>query len=212
MDTREVTHILLAIVVMAIVVSFTSLLKLQFTALGVAMLFSAIIIVVNVAAKKWAANSLDADAKHEIWIFSRFGFKLDQHTKKPVPFGVILPLALAAISLGTIKCFTLSTYQTSALTRRAAKRFGHYSFTEMTQWHHALIGAAGIVASLLLSFIAYFIPGLEGLPKLAAFYAFWNMIPISSLDGTHIFFGSRVLYAALAILTIIITLATFIIV
>lgn len=212
MDTRELLHILIAIVVMAIVVSFTSLLKLQFAALGMAILFSAIIIIINIAAKKWAANSLDADVKHEIWTFSRFGFKPDQHTKSPIPTGVIVPLVLGALSLGALKCMTLLTYQTSALTRRAAKRFGHYSFTEMTQWHHALIGAAGIVASLLLSFIAYFIPGLEGLPKLAAFYAFWNMIPLSSLDGTHILFGSRVLYAALAILTIIITLATFIIV
>jgi hypothetical protein len=212
MDTREVLHILIAIVVMAVVVSFTSLLKLQFAALGMAILFSAIIIIVNIAAKKWAANSLDADVNHEIWMWSRFGFKPDQHTKSPIPTGVIVPLILSIFTLGKLKGMSLLTYQTSALTRRAAKRFGHYSFTEMTQWHHALIGAAGIVASLLLSFIAYFIPGLEGLPKLAAFYAFWNMIPFSNLDGTHILFGSRVLYTTLAILTTIITLATFIIV
>lgn len=212
MDTREVLHILIAIIVMAVVVSFSSLLKLEFAALGLALLFSAIIIIINIAAKKWAANSLDADVNHELWMWSRYGFKPSEHLKSSAPMGVILPLVLSAFTLGKLKCMSLLTYQTSALTRRAAKRFGHYSFTEMTQWHHALIGAAGIVASLLLSFIAYFIPGLEGLPKLAAFYAFWNMIPISSLDGTHILFGSRVLYTALAILTIMITLATFIIV
>ncbi|MEK6824238.1 MAG: hypothetical protein AABX12_04595 [Nanoarchaeota archaeon] len=212
MNAREISHIIIAMMVMAIVVSFSSLLQLRFAALGLAFLFSFIIIGVNIAAKKWAAYSLDADVQHEIWTWSRYGPKPSKHFAKPVPSGIILPLVLSAFSLGTLKCLSLLTYQTSALTRRAARRFGLYSFTEMTQWHNALIGSAGIVATLLLAFTAYFIPGLGGLPKLAAFYAFWNLIPISSLDGAHILFGSRIIYTALAILTIIITLATFIIV
>ena len=212
MDSSELFHIIIAVLIMGIVVSFNSLLKLNFFALGTAILFSFIIIAINIAAKKWAAYSLDADVKHEIWSWSRYGMKPSENLAKPIAAGVIAPLALSVFSIGALKCFSLLTYQTSALTRRAAKRFGFYSFTEMTQWHNSLIGAAGIVASLLLAFIAYFIPGLEGLPKLAAFYAFWNLIPISTLDGTHILFGSKVLYTALAILTIIITLATFIIV
>jgi Zn-dependent protease len=87
---------------------------------------------------------------------------------------------------------------------RAAKRFGFYSYSELTDFHNALIGAGGIIALLILSFISYF-PGFEYLSRIAAFYAFWNMIPISKLDGTQIFFGSRALWTALAIITIIFT-------
>ncbi|HLC54777.1 MAG TPA: hypothetical protein VJK07_04105 [Candidatus Nanoarchaeia archaeon] len=212
MNSREISHIIVAIIVLAIIISFSSLLDLRFAAIGASLIFSFIIIGVNIAAKKWAANSLDADVQHEIWTWSRYGPKPSKHLARPIPSGIILPLVLSAFSLGSLKCMSLLTYQTSALRRRAARRFGLYSFTEMTQWHNALIGSAGIVANLLLAFVAYFIPGLEALPKLSAFYAFWNLIPISSLDGTHILFGSRIVYTALAILTIIITLATFIIV
>ena len=72
----------------------------------------------------------------------------------------------------------------------------------MTEWHNGVIGAAGLVAVLLLSFISYF-PGFELLTKLAAFYAISNMLPISNLDGTQIFFGSRILYITMLIITAI---------
>ena len=98
---------------------------------------------------------------------------------------------------------TILTYNTTALKRRAAKRFGYYSFAEMTDWHNALIGAAGIIVMLLLSFVSYWIPTLEPLARLAAFYAFFNMIPFSKLDGSQIYFGSRILWYALAIITLI---------
>ena len=85
--------------------------------------------------------------------------------------------------------------------RRAAKRFGNYSFTGLTENHIALIGAAGIVFALLLSVVIYFLPfNLEYFAIIAAFYAFFNMIPISKLDGAQIFFGSLTLWVALALI------------
>jgi hypothetical protein len=79
----------------------------------------------------------------------------------------------------------------------------------MTDWHNALIGAAGIVAVLILSIISYLIPWSDSLWRLSAYYAFWNMIPLSNLDGTQIFFGSRVLWSTLAIVVAIFTVYAF---
>jgi Zn-dependent protease len=79
----------------------------------------------------------------------------------------------------------------------------------MTDWHNALVGAAGIIAILLVAFISYWYAGLETLSKFATFYAFSNMIPFSKLDGSQIFFGSRVLWATLSIITLIFTAYAF---
>jgi hypothetical protein len=211
MNSREILHILITILVLAVVISFTSIILGEWEKIGIALLFAAIIIVVNVTAKKAAAAALDSDVEHRIWMWSRYGFKPGWNIGKPIPLGVILPLVMTAFSLGVLKCMTFLTYETAALKRRAARRFGFYSFSEMTDWHNALIGAAGIASVLAVSFIFYWIPGFEGLPRLAAYYAFWNMIPFSKLDGTHILFGSKVLYTALASLTIVFALAAFVI-
>ncbi len=211
MSRREVLHIGIAFVVLTITAGFYAIIKGDYAAITMVPFFSALILATNILAKKIAARSLDADVEHEIWLWSRFGLKPGHHTAKPVPLGAILPLVISAFSLGVIKCMTLLTYETSALKRRAARRFGPYSFTEITDWHTALIGTAGIGATLLLAFISYFIPGLEGLPTLATYYAFWNIIPFSKLDGAQILFGSKVLYASLSIITLIMTGATFVI-
>jgi len=203
MKQSEILHIILAIFTLAIVISFESLIKANFNFLGKAFLFAFILIVVSVSAKKWAARSLDADVEHKTWMWQRWGFMPWAYIRPAVPAGVILPLFLTAFSLGFVKFMGILSYETTALKRRAAKRFGYMSFTEMTDMHNALIGAAGIVAILLVSLITYFIPGMEGLPRMAAYFAFWNLIPFSKLDGLQIFVGSKTIWVTLSIVTLI---------
>lgn len=206
---REFIQVTIAFFMLAIVISFRDLVTLHWIRLGTAFLFAAIIIIANIGAKKVAARALDANVEHEIWRWSRFGFKPGRHTSRELPEGVILPALITAISLGTLRCMTLLTYETSALKRRAARRFGYYSFTEMTDWHNALVGAAGILGTLLIATASYFlVPSLAGLPSIATYYALWNLIPFSKLDGAQIFFGSRVLYTAIVLITLVMTLAT----
>ncbi len=203
MATKEFFHILAAVIILTAVSSFTFILKKDFYMLGAIFLFSVIIIGIHVISKKLVAYALDANAEHSIWSVSRYGFKPTQYFKKSVPAGIMAPVFFTIFSLGLIKPLAILTYETQALKVRAAKRFGFYSYTEMTDWHNGLIGAVGIVAVLLISFISYF--GFEDMARMAAFYAFWNMIPISNLDGTQIFFGSRVLWATLGVITVIFT-------
>ncbi|MEK6858678.1 MAG: hypothetical protein AABX53_02060 [Nanoarchaeota archaeon] len=210
MQNREVIAWALALVTLTIVIGFGDIIKLNLNSLGAALFFAFLILASNGVSKKIAAKALDADVEHDIWYASRYGFKPGQHLTKHAPLGIILPLFVSAFSLGAAKCMTLLTYQTSALKRRAAKRFGYYSFTEMTDWHNALVGAAGVMGVLLLAIIAY-AGAIDGLPSIAIYYAFWNMIPWSKLDGAQIFMGSKVLYTALGLITIAMTVAALVI-
>lgn len=208
MNKREITHILIAIVIMTLVFGFATILNDGITSslksLAWILLFSAIVIAVAIAAKKTMAFLLDSDVEHEIWTWSRYGFRPNEHLKTPIPAGVVFPLALTLITLGYVKLPAFLTYETRASKYRSAKRFGIYSFSEMTDWHNGMIGAAGIMAVILTGVIGYF-AGAELLFKMASYYALVNMIPVSKLDGTQIFFGNRILWATLAIIVVIAT-------
>ncbi len=207
MSQRESYHIIAAIIIMTIVVSFLSIIKGNFSQIPMFLAFSIIIILVSVGAKKLAASYYDADVEQEIWKMDRYGFPQAWHLQKPAPVGIIFPLFISIFSIGIISPLTFLTFEVRALKRRAARRHGYYSYAEMTDWHTALIGAFSILSILALGIVAYFIPlpHTEILAKLAIYYAFWNMIPISKLDGTQIFFGSRIIYTIVGIMTLICT-------
>lgn len=205
MKDKEITEVIIAIITLGFISGFVELIQGDLKAFSYVVLFGAIIIGVNIISKKIVASRLDAGVKHEVWKMQRFGFAPQAHLKKNIYAGIIIPVFVAIVSLGTIRLMTILTYETSALKRRAAKRFGPYSFTEMTDFHNALVGAAGIISALAITFVTYWIPGagLETIARMATFYAFFNMIPFSKLDGSQIYFGSRVLWSVLAIITLI---------
>lgn len=204
MKFEEFKHILAAILIFTVIGSFAFALENRWDLVPPVFLFSTIIIFASIFAKKLMAYWLDSDVEHEIWKFSRFGIKPWQHFKNDISAGIVLPLIISLFSLGWLKFSAFLTYEARALKKRAAKRFGYYSFSELTEWHNALIGAAGIIACFLISMIAYFIsPDLELLAKLSAYYALSNILPLPKLDGIQIFFGSRVLYTALLVLAMI---------
>ncbi|MDO8460689.1 MAG: hypothetical protein Q7S74_06270 [Nanoarchaeota archaeon] len=204
MNRTELTHLFIAVIMFTIIGALSFIFKGDIIIVIQVFLFSIIIIVFSVFAKKLIAYSLDANVEHKIWGVYRYGFREHNHFKKEAPAGIFLPLFFSIFTLGLIKIPAFLTYETRALKSRAAKRFGFYSYSEMTDWHNGLIGAAGIVMVLLISFVGYLL-GYEYLAKLAAYYAFFNMIPISNLDGTQILFGSRVIWTALALVCVIFT-------
>ena len=205
MKEKEITQITIAILVLGFVSGFMELIRGDYKTFSIIVVFGAIIIAANIISKKLMASHLDADVKHEIWQMQRFGFKPHHYLKKSIMAGGIIPLFVTIITLGGIKLMSILTYETRALKRRAAKRFGPYSFTEMTDYHNALVGAVGIVSSLLITFITYWLPGSYWgiIGRMATFYAFFNLIPFSKLDGSQIYFGSRVLWSVLAVITLI---------
>ncbi|MBM3232266.1 hypothetical protein FJZ21_02725 [Candidatus Pacearchaeota archaeon] len=205
MKNKEINEIIIAIITLGFVSGFIELTQGDLESFGYIVLFGAIIIGINILSKKITASRLDADVQHEVWKMQRFWFNPSDKFNKGIYAGIIIPVFVAIISLGTVRLMTVLTYETRALKRRAAKRFGPYSFTEMTDFHNALVGAAGIISALAITFVTYWIPGTgwETIARMATFYAFFNMIPFSKLDGSQIYFGSRVLWSVLAIITLI---------
>ncbi len=209
MRKGEFAQILAAVLVLFMVIVFGYLIKGDYLSVGKGVVFAILIIGVHVLGKKWAAGLLDCDVEHKIWGVYRYGWRAHWHFEKEVPAGVIIPLLMLFFSVVflwpigiIIKCMTILTYEVRVLKRRAARRFGPYSYTELTEWHNGLIGVVGIVGLMLLAVIAYFV-GFGDLSRIVAYYIFWNMLPISNLDGTQIFFGNRILWLVLSIVTLL---------
>ena len=202
MEKRELLHIVVATIGIALIGSFALLLQGNGEALPRYCVYAVLIMGAYSGVRKLVAHALDAGVEHELWTMERFGLKPNHYLKAPAPLGMIFPFFCTLFSAGFAKVTTFLTYEVRANKYRAAKRFGYYSHTAISDWHNALIGAAGIGATLILALIAYFI-NAEPLAKLATYHAVTNMIPFSKLDGTQIFFGSRVLYTSLALITFV---------
>lgn len=200
-NTKEIAYIILITIILA----FSITLMKTSTMFGYIALSMLIIILVNVVAKKMMSFYLDSQIKIRLWEWQRYGFKPSAYFKKPFPIGAFLPVIIAILTLGNIKWLASLVFDVKAKTHRAAKRFGLYSYSEMTEYHIGLIAAAGVVANLLMAVIGYLIgfPEKMQFATLNIYYAFYNMLPLSDLDGNKIFFGSIILWSFLAALTLV---------
>ena len=196
---NEVLSILLAILVMSFSVVLTHLSLISF--LEACFVFL-IIFVVNVGVKKIAADYLQCSVETKIWTFKRYGLYERSYFKNAIPAGILLPFLISFLSLGKLYWLGTTQSEISALKSRASRRHDFYSFSELTEWHVALIPACGIIACLVLSVFAY-VAGYTFLGKMAVLFAFFNMIPLGQLDGTKIFFGSSRLWFVLAVFSLI---------
>ncbi len=208
MNLKELAHITIAIIILIFVVNFRSVIQAlpagKIFYLPIAYSFIAITLVVftNILAKKIIAYYYETTTEQKIWQFQRFGYKPNRKFKKPIPGGIIFPFILTLISAGIIWLMTVLEFDTQGTSARASKRHGIYRFTEMTEFHIALIAASGVIANLILAIIAYLI-NFPIMARISIYYAAFSLIPFSNLDGAKIFFGSRKLSATLAAITAI---------
>ena len=199
-NKKEFAIILIVTIVLAFGITLAQDINLfLYTLLGVF-----IIILINSIAKKIAAFYFDSEIEIKLWEFKRFGFKPKSNFKNAFPAGIFIPILSRIILLpfnGFLWMASL-VFDTKAKSYRVAKRHGMYSFSEMTEEHIGYIAAAGIAINLIFIIIFYMI-GYPFLSKISAWYIFFNMIPISNLDGNKIFFGNITLWSFLATLTLI---------
>jgi len=197
---KEITAILIATIILAFSINLISSIEgFLYTLLAVF-----IIILANLIAKKITSFHLDSEIETSLWEIKRYGVKAHHRFKKAFPLGAFLPI-LSKLILFPINSFVWMAslvFDVKAKTYRSAKRHGLYKFSEMTEDHIGYIAAAGIGANLALAIIGYLI-GYPLFAKLNIYYAFFNMIPISNLDGNKIFFGNMVLWVFLAVITLI---------
>jgi hypothetical protein len=153
---------------------------------------------VNVIAKKVIAYTLESDVKTKFWEIYNYGFRRGEHFRKPLPM-LWLPFLFSFVTKGIFSWMPILECDITPRVERVSKRHGLYRFSEMTEWHVALISVAGITANLILAVILYILmatinPGFEQFARLNIFYATWCLLPLSSLDGTKIFMGSKILW------------------
>lgn len=207
LNKKEISTIILSIVVLGFVISITNLNELILKS----VIAITITIILNVVFKKVAAFYLDTEIEIQRWEASRYGIKPGAKFRRPLQLGIIIPLVVKILSAGYLNWTAALTFETKGKTYRAARRHGIYSFSEVTEAQMGHIAAIGIFGTLLGAIIGYLL-GFEEFAKLSIGYAFFNMIPLSTLDGNKIFFGNLILWSFLAAVVCLGALAVILIV
>ena len=195
---KEILTILISTLILTLVVSIPQGIN---TFLFVLISIFAIILI-NVLAKKISSFYLDSEIEIETWTVKRYGFGPASYFRRPFLAGIFLPIVLAIVSLGRLTWLASLVFEVKPKSYRAAKRHGLYSFSEMTEDHIGKIAAAGIIANLAFAVIGYLL-GYSEFSRLSLYFVFFNMLPISDLDGNKIFFGNIVQWSLLAALVLI---------
>lgn len=201
LNKKEIGSIIIITIILAFALSLVKSMEIfLYTLLSVFL-----ILIINIIAKKIASYYLESKIDIGLWEIKQYWFKKHWHFKKAFPAGAFFPIILTVLSMGIFTWLACLTFEVKPKAYRVAKKHELYSFSEMTEWHIGLIAAAGIFTTLIFAIIGYFIglPSAMNFVKLSIFYAFFNMLPFSSLDGNKIFFGNIVLWSFLAILTLI---------
>jgi len=197
MDKKELTTILLAIIVLAVTASFKNTEIFSY-----ALISFLIIIPANIIVKKIVGFHFETSVKTKFWTWQQFGLRQDMHFKAPIPM-VWLPLLVALFTKGYFLWLGILEFDIKAKAERVAKRHGIYRFTQVTEWHMALIATWGLVINLLLAISGY-IAGYELFAKLSIYFIAWSIIPIGRLDGSRIFYASKGLWAVIFVITAIV--------
>ena len=203
-NKREVLIIPLIIIIIALSASLSLDFSGGWEAVFSTLLAVSVVILVNIFIKKLMAYRLDSEIEMRIWEVGKFGYVKDKHSKKPFPIGAFLPI-ISKIILFPLKSFVWMAslvFDVKPRIYRGAKRFGLYTFSEVTEYHLGLIAASGITVNLIMAVVGYFL-GFPLFARLNIYYAFFNMLPISELDGNKIFFGNLLLWSFLASLVLV---------
>jgi len=105
--------------------------------------------------------------------------------------GLLLPLLLSYLSNGFLRFLTFLQFEGQATTARIAKKGTTRLRSGIEEWDLALIAYWGTCFTLLLALVTNFLPVNPMLAKYALYYAAFNLIPFSQLDGMKIFIGTK---------------------
>ena len=182
----EIVGLVASIIVIGFIISFNEWGVAQFeTSTGLFNFFNAILIV--------ALSILVHDAGQRIWGLA-IGFRIEY---KVFTSGLIVALLVAFVSNGNIWLVIPGSFM---LHHMAGHRLGffRYGVNIVGQGMVALAGPLATITLLIfLKIISAFVttPLLEKAILFNVIYAITSMLPIPPLDGSKIYFGSRMIYA-----------------
>ena len=186
-NLKEILIIILASLILALTVAFKDRSLFQTAAISFLIILS-----INIIIKKSIGYYLETNVKTKFWSIYHFWFRKDTHFKKPLPM-IWLPLILTLFTKGFFLWLGVLEFDIEAKTERVSKRHGLYRFTQVTEWHMAWIVVWALVANLIATIIGY-IAGFELFTKLSIYFIAWSTIPLPGLDGSKIFFSSKILW------------------
>jgi hypothetical protein len=203
LNKKEIFLISLTIIIFAFLINISSSLIEDWQTFLFAIISFSIVILGNVFAKKITAFNLDSEIEMQLWETGKFPL-VSKRGAKPFPMGAVIPIITKIIFFPFNTFFWMASMVFDVKPRifRGARRHGLYTFSDITEYHIGLIAASGIAINLIFSIIGYFL-GFPLFSRLNMYYAFFNMMPLSELDGNKIFFGSKLLWSFLASLILI---------
>ncbi len=200
LNKKEIISIVIASIIIAFSITLVETIEGFFRILvGVLGL-----ILINVFVKKMVAYHFESEINVKLWEFKRWGYKPKQYFKKAFPAGAFFPIISRIIffPLNGFVWMASLTFDINSTAYKSAKRHGIYSFSKISDLELAVITGAGIFANILIAILAYLINFPE-FAKLNIWFAFFNILPLSNLDGNKLFFGSKVIWTFLATITLI---------
>ena len=198
LNSREIYSLIIIIFILAVTTIFFRSIEV-FLHIFLAVFLT---LVINIFAKKIMSFYFDSQIEIKLWEIKRYGFRVGSYFKKAFPAGIFFPIIISAISFGNLFWMASLVFDVKPKIYRAAKRHGLYSYSEMTEGHIGLIAAAGVFANLVFAIVGYLV-GFSEFARLNIYFAFFNILPLSDLDGNKIFFGSLILWSFLAALVLI---------
>jgi Zn-dependent protease len=182
-NRKELMVILLAGIIIGYLYAFS---KFTWSSWILLSLLGFMVVLIHSFGQKFAANMLDASTETKFWTMDRFWFAEVRKFPAPLPAGLILPLIGIFMTVGWLKFLAITTFEATALPRLR-------SFSKVTEMQLAMIALSGAIANVLVAFCAFMLGHID-FAMMNLFFALFSMLPISSLDGTKIFFGSRLLW------------------
>ena len=179
------------------------------------LLIFSLIIISTTAIKKLSAYHYAIKIEHSDWKLIRWWWYTRAHFKIPFPLGLIVPFFLAIFTIGYLKPFSFLQFDAENIEEvRILKKHGprgsrrkelinenDLSYTAATGFYMLLFLAfVGLLLKPYFPFFGY------SLTKYSIYFGFWNLLPISQLDGTKIFFGTTLLWSFLIIIFSILSL------
>ena len=184
----EITGLIFAILVIGFIISFKEWGTDDFNArLGTINFFNSALIV--------ALSFLVHDAGQRIWGLA-IGFKVQY---KPFTYGLVAGLLLAFVTNGRLWLILPSSF---IVHHMAGHRLGFFRY-DINYFGKAMTAFGGVLATLtlmiLFKVIGYFVtnPLIDKLILFNVIFLITTLLPIPPLDGSVIYFGSRMLYSFL---------------
>ena len=137
------------------------------------------------------------DAEFRLWCIRQYGFHKTSYFKRSLPAWILFPLGFVFLTLGYVKWLALTVFDVVPTTRVGRE------YAEITEWELALIAFFGLFANLALAVVSK-IAGWDTLASINIWFAFFNFLPISELNGAKILHGSKMLWIFGFVFTIII--------